>query len=473
MAPLPAPTRIDALAALIAGARVVGDGSASVTGISSDTRSVRPGTIFSCVIGSHVDGHVLAAEAISRGAVALLVERQLDVDVPQIVVMSSRVATGIVAAAVFGRPSDKMRVVGVTGTNGKTTTAHLIAEILRRQGWKTDIYGTLSGPRTTPEAPMLQEQLATSLADGCGAVVMEVSSHALALDRVVGTRFAVGVFTNLGRDHLDFHGTEEQYFAAKAKLFTPELCAKGVVNRDDVHGKLLLDTAPIPMTSFGLSDVSDPVVAIDHHGYTWKGRRISVPLGGRVNMMNSIAAASAAVSLGVDDAAIVEGLAAAHAVPGRYQSVANDRGISVLVDYAHTPEALAGLLEGVREVITVGARVIVVFGCGGDRDRDKRPMMGRTAQHGADVVIVTSDNPRSESPQAIVDEIVAGMSPNRGGLEVIIDRRAAIERAVSEARPGDAVVIAGKGHESTQTIGETVVDFDDVLVAQQIVGAAS
>ena len=472
MAPLPAPTRIDALAALIAGARVVGDGSVTVTGISSDTRSVRPGTIFSCVIGSHVDGHVFATEAISRGASALLVERQLDVDVPQIVVISSRVATGIVAAAVFGRPSDKMRVVGITGTNGKTTTAHLVAEILRRQGWKTDVYGTLSGPRTTPEAPVLQEQLAQSLASGCGAVVMEVSSHALALDRVVGTRFAVGVFTNLGRDHLDFHRTEEQYFAAKAKLFTPELCALGVVNRDDVHGKLLLDTAPIPMTSFGLSDVSDPVVAIDHHVYTWKGRRISVPLGGRVNMMNSIAAASAAVSLGVDDAAIVEGLSAAHAVPGRYQSVPNNRGISVLVDYAHTPEALAGLLEGVREVIAVGARVIVVFGCGGDRDRDKRPMMGRAAHHGADVVIVTSDNPRSESPQSIVDDIVAGIGPNRDGLEVIIDRRAAIERAVSEARPGDAVVIAGKGHESTQTVGETVVDFDDVLVARQVVGEA-
>ena len=473
MAPLPAPTRIDALAALIAGARVVGDGSVCVTGVSSDTRNVREGSIFSCVIGSRVDGHVFAGEAISRGAVALLVERQLDVDVPQIVVVSSRVATGIVAAAVFGRPSDTLRVVGITGTNGKTTTAHLVADILRSQGWKTDVYGTLSGPRTTPEAPVLQEQLAQSLADGCRAVVMEVSSHALALDRVVGTRFSVGVFTNLGRDHLDFHGTEEQYFAAKAKLFTPELCATGVVNRDDVHGKLLLDTAPIPMTSFGLSDVTDPVVAIDHHAYTWKGRRVSVPLGGRVNMMNSIAAASAAVSLGVDDAAIVEGLSAAHAVPGRYQSVANDRGIAVLVDYAHTPEALTGLLEGVREVIAVGARVIVVFGCGGDRDRDKRPMMGRSALQGADLVIVTSDNPRSESPQAIINDVVAGMGPNPDRVQVIVDRREAIERAIREARPGDAVVIAGKGHESTQTVGETVVDFDDVLVAREIVGSLS
>ncbi|NCZ92005.1 MAG: UDP-N-acetylmuramoyl-L-alanyl-D-glutamate--2,6-diaminopimelate ligase, partial [Actinobacteria bacterium] len=466
----PAPTRVDVLAAAITGARVVGDGSISVTGVSGDSRGVRAGSIFCCVIGARVDGHKFAQEAVARGAVALVVERQLDIDVPQIVVMNSRLAMGIIASAVFSRPSDKMRVVGVTGTNGKTTTAHLTAEILRRHGWKTDVYGTLSGARTTPEAPVLQEQFAQSLSAGCDAVVMEVSSHALALDRVVGTRFAVGVFTNLGRDHLDFHGTEEQYFAAKAKLFTPELCTRGVVNRDDVHGKLLLDTAPIPMMSFGMADVSDVVVGIDHHAYTWNDRRVSVPLGGRVNMMNSLAAASAAVSLGVDDAAIVEGLSAAHAVPGRYQSVENGRGISIIVDYAHTPEAIAGLLEGVREVLAVGARVIVVFGCGGDRDRDKRPLMGRSARQGADVVVITSDNPRSEAPQSIIDGIVSGIGSGLDGVHQIVDRREAIEFAIREARPGDAVVIAGKGHESTQTIGETVVDFDDVLVAREIVG---
>ena len=470
MAPIPAPTRVDVLAAAITGARVVGDGSISVTGVSGDSRGVRAGSIFCCVIGARVDGHKFAQEAVARGAVALVVERQLDIDVPQIVVMNSRVAMGVIASAVFSRPSDKMRVVGVTGTNGKTTTAHLTAEILRRHGWKTDVYGTLSGARTTPEAPVLQEQFAQSLSTGCDAVVMEVSSHALALDRVVGTRFAVGVFTNLGRDHLDFHGTEEQYFAAKAKLFTPELCTRGVVNRDDVHGKLLLDTAPIPMMSFGMADVSDVVVGIDRHAYTWNDRRVSVPLGGRVNMMNSLAAASAAVSLGVDDAAIVEGLSAAHAVPGRYQSVENGRGISIIVDYAHTPEAIAGLLEGVREVLAAGARVIVVFGCGGDRDRDKRPLMGRSASHGADVVVITSDNPRSESPQFIIDGIVSGIGSGLDGVHQIVDRREAIEFAIHEARPGDAVVIAGKGHESTQTIGETVVDFDDVLVAREIVG---
>ena len=472
MAPIPAPTRLDVLAAAIPGARVVGDGSVSVTGVSADSRAVRKGSIYCCVIGARFDGHSFAKDAVGHGAVALVVERQLDIDVPQIVVVNARVAMGIIAAAVFARPSDKMRVIGVTGTNGKTTTAHLTADILRHHGWKTDVYGTLSGARTTPEAPVLQEQFAQSLASGCDAVVMEVSSHALALDRVVGTRFSVGVFTNLGRDHLDFHGTEEQYFAAKAKLFTPELCAQGVVNRDDVHGKLLLDTAPIPMTSFGLADVTDPIVGIDSHSYTWNGRRVMVPLGGRVNMMNSLAAASAAVSLGVDDAAIVEGLSAAHAVPGRYQSVANDRGIAIVVDYAHTPEALAGVLEGVREVSAAGSRVIVVFGCGGDRDRDKRPMMGKSARHGADVVVVTSDNPRSESPQAIIDDIVAGMGSGREDVHVIVDRREAIERAIGMARPGDAVVIAGKGHESTQTIGDTVVEFDDVMVARQIVGVA-
>ena len=469
----PSPIRLEALAARIAGGRVVGDGSVAVTGVSNDSRSVRAGSIFCCVIGARVDGHTYAKDAVARGAVALVVERQLDLDVPQIVVVNSRVAMGVVANAVFGNPSEKMRVVGVTGTNGKTTTAHLTAAILRHHGWKTDVYGTLSGARTTPEAPVLQEQFAQSVATGCDAVVMEVSSHALALDRVVGTHFAVGVFTNLGRDHLDFHGTEEQYFAAKAKLFTPDLCERGVVNRDDVHGKLLLDTAPIPMTSFGMADVSDPVIAIERHSYTWNGRRISVPLGGRVNMMNSLAAASAAVSLGVDDAAIVEGLSAAHAVPGRYQSVDNSRGISIVVDYAHTPEAIAGLLEGVREVLPVGARVIVVFGCGGDRDRDKRPLMGRSARHGADIVVVTSDNPRSESPQSIIDGIVAGIGSNLEDVHPIVERREAIEFAIRHAKPGDAVVIAGKGHESTQTIGDTVVDFDDVLVAREIAGGAA
>lgn len=473
MAPIPAPSRLDALAALVAGARVVGDPSTAITGIGCDSRSVRSGSIFCCVIGARHDGHRFATDAVSRGAAALVVERQLDLDVPQIVVVNSRVAMGVIAAAVFGRPSGSMRVVGVTGTNGKTTTAHLTAEILRHAGWKTDVYGTLSGVRTTPESPVLQEQFSQSLTSGCEAVVMEVSSHALALDRVVGTTFSVGVFTNLGRDHLDFHGTEEQYFAAKAKLFSPELCARGVVNRDDVHGKLLLDTAPIEMDSFGFSDVSDVVVELDRHSYVWRSQPVSVAIGGRVNVMNSLAAATAAVALGIDERTVAEGLSKASAVPGRFQPVANDRGISVIVDYAHTPEAIERLLDGVREALRPEARVIVVFGCGGDRDRDKRPLMGRSAAHGADVVVVTSDNPRSESPQSIIDDVLRGVGSPSGDVHVVVDRREAIELAIGLARPGDAVVIAGKGHESTQTIGETVVDFDDVLVAREIVGASA
>lgn len=473
MAPIPAPSRLDVLAALVAGARVVGDPSTTVTSIACDSRSVRAGGIFCCIIGVRHDGHRFAADAIARGATALVVERQLDVDVPQIVVVNSRTAMGVIAAAIFGRPSGSMRVVGVTGTNGKTTTAHLTAEILRHAGWKTDVYGTLSGVRTTPESPMLQEQFSQSLSNGCDAVVMEVSSHALALDRVVGTTFAVGVFTNLGRDHLDFHGTEEQYFAAKAKLFSPELCARGVVNRDDVHGKLLLDTAPIEMHSFGSSDVTDVVVDLDHHSYRWRSSAVSVAIGGRVNVMNSLAAASAALALGIEEHVVADGLTRAHGVPGRFQTVDNDRGINVVVDYAHTPEAIERLLDGVREVMRPGARVIVVFGCGGDRDRDKRPLMGRSARQGADVVVVTSDNPRSESPQAIIDDVVQGIGAHGEDVHVVVERREAIELAIGLARPGDAVVIAGKGHESTQTIGDTVVDFDDVLVARDLVGARS
>ena len=473
MAPIPAPSRLDVLAALVAGARVVGDPSTTVTSVTCDSRSVRAGGIFCCIIGARHDGHRFAADAVARGASALVVERQLDVDVPQIVVVNSRTAMGVIAAAIFGRPSGSMRVVGVTGTNGKTTTAHLTAEILRHAGWKTDVYGTLSGVRTTPESPVLQEQFSQSLSNGCDAVVMEVSSHALALDRVVGTTFAVGVFTNLGRDHLDFHGTEEQYFAAKAKLFSPELCARGVVNRDDVHGKLLLDTAPIEMHSFGSSDVTDVVVDLDHHSYRWRSSAVSVAIGGRVNVMNSLAAASAALALGIEEHVVADGLTRAHGVPGRFQTVDNDRGINVVVDYAHTPEAIERLLDGVREVMRPGARVIVVFGCGGDRDRDKRPLMGRSARQGADVVVVTSDNPRSESPQAIIDDVVQGIGTRGDDVHVVVDRREAIELAIGLARPGDAVVIAGKGHESTQTIGDTVVDFDDVLVARDLVGARS
>lgn len=473
MAPIPAPSRLDVLAALVAGARVVGDPSTTVTSIACDSRSVRAGGIFCCIIGARHDGHRFAADAVARGASALVVERQLDVDVPQIVVVNSRTAMGVIAAAIFGRPSGSMRVVGVTGTNGKTTTAHLTAEILRHAGWKTDVYGTLSGVRTTPESPVLQEQFSQSLSNGCDAVVMEVSSHALALDRVVGTTFAVGVFTNLGRDHLDFHGTEEQYFAAKAKLFSPELCARGVVNRDDVHGKLLLDTAPIEMHSFGSSDVTDVVVDLDHHSYRWRSSAVSVAIGGRVNVMNSLAAASAALALGIEEHVVADGLTRAHGVPGRFQTVDNDRGINVVVDYAHTPEAIERLLDGVREVTRPGARVIVVFGCGGDRDRDKRPLMGRSARQGADVVVVTSDNPRSETPQTIIDDVVQGIGAHGDDVHVVVDRREAIELAIGLARPGDAVVIAGKGHESTQTIGDTVVDFDDVLVARDLVGARS
>ncbi|MFM9112450.1 MAG: UDP-N-acetylmuramoyl-L-alanyl-D-glutamate--2,6-diaminopimelate ligase, partial [Actinomycetota bacterium] len=449
------------------------DPSTTVTSIACDSRSVRAGGIFCCIIGARHDGHRFAADAIARGATALVVERQLDVDVPQIVVVNSRTAMGVIAAAVFGRPSGSMRVVGVTGTNGKTTTAHLTAEILRHAGWKTDVYGTLSGVRTTPESPVLQEQFSQSLSNGCDAVVMEVSSHALALDRVVGTTFAVGVFTNLGRDHLDFHGTEEQYFAAKAKLFSPELCARGVVNRDDVHGKLLLDTAPIEMHSFGSSDVTDAVVDLDHHSYRWRSSAVSVAIGGRVNVMNSLAAASAALALGIEEHVVADGLTRAHGVPGRFQTVDNDRGINVVVDYAHTPEAIERLLDGVREVMRPGARVIVVFGCGGDRDRDKRPLMGRSARQGADVVVITSDNPRSESPQAIIDDVLQGIGAHGDDVHVVVERREAIELAIGLARPGDAVVIAGKGHESTQTIGDTVVDFDDVLVARDLVGARS
>lgn len=426
-----------------------GDGSTEVDAVAHDLRDVRPRVLFCCVRGSRVDGHDLAAEAISKGASALLVERPVPVEVAQLQVRETRAAMGPIAAEVYGHPSRRMQVCGVTGTNGKTTTVALLSAILEASGLTTLTIGSLSvhepgRPPNTPEAPDLQSVLAEAAAAGTSAVAMEVSSIGLAQHRVDGTWFAAGVFTNLTQDHLEFHGDMESYFAAKRSLFTEDRIGAAVVNRDDQYGARLLgelEGAPFPVIAFS---VQDPLIPIQ--------------LPGLYNQSNAQAALAAAVVMGVDRDLAVDALAAVERVPGRMERMENDRGLIALVDYAHTPDALANSLAAARQ-LAEGNRVIVVFGCGGDRDQAKRPLMGEVATDLADHAVLTSDNPRSEDPAAIIDQVAKGAAAKQLNIEP--DRRAAIRAAVEMARPGDVVLVAGKGHETGQEIGDEVIPFDD------------
>jgi UDP-N-acetylmuramoyl-L-alanyl-D-glutamate--2,6-diaminopimelate ligase len=443
-----------------------------VSSMTHDSRQVRVGSLFCCIKGEKFDGHDFAAAAVERGAAALLVQREvtgISKDIPQIIVDEPRVCVGFAAAELYGNPSRHLSLVGITGTNGKTTTAHLLASILKTSGLQTEVIGTLSGTFTTPEASDLQRNFSEMVANGTRAVAMEVSSHALSLGRVNGTSFAACVFTNLGRDHLEFHGSEESYFEAKARLFTQEFTPVGVINADDVYGQRLLRESPIRMMPFSMSDVEDLQVSATAHQYVWSGRTIRVGIGGTVNVMNSLAAATSAREIGINIDDIVNGLESAPAVPGRFEQVEGGQDFVVLVDFAHTPDGLAEVLRSVR-LSSPESRVILVFGCGGDRDKMKRPIMGEIAVSLADVVIVTSDNPRSEDPAAIMSSITAGIPDHMRHrlLSTDVDRRRAIQRAVSIARAGDVVLIAGKGHEVSQTIGTESYPFDDRTVALEM-----
>lgn len=445
-----------------------------VSGISHDSRRIGPGSVFCAVRGARFDGHDFVRDAVSLGAVALVVERPLsevDSSVPQIVVRDARHAMGRLATAFWGDPSRHMEVIGVTGTNGKTTTTHLLAEILTVAGRPTEVIGTLSGGFTTPEAPDLQATLAGMREGGTRAVAMEVSSHSLVMERVTGTWFAAAVFTNLSRDHLDLHGDMETYFAAKARLFDPSFTDMAVVNVDDPYGRRLASAPRVRTIPFSRADLVDVEVSTVEHRYVWHGRSVRCPLGGAVNVMNSLAAATVADALGVDTATIADALAQVAPVPGRMERVDDGQDFTVFVDYAHTPDGLSAVLRSLRESNLEG-RILVVFGCGGDRDKAKRPMMGEVAVGLADEVIVTSDNPRSEDPRAIIASIVAGVPDHLRHRLVgeVADRRAAIETAIGRARPGDVVLIAGKGHETTQTIGNDVLPFDDRDVARDVLG---
>jgi UDP-N-acetylmuramoyl-L-alanyl-D-glutamate--2,6-diaminopimelate ligase len=449
--------------------RAIHGAPGDVTSVTRDSRRVVAGSLFCCVAGSVTDGHLFATEAVDAGAGTLLVERHLGVDATQVVVDDVRVAMGRIAAAFHGHPSHSIDIVGVTGTNGKTTTTWLLRSIFDAAGRSSDMIGTLTSlpgmPPTTPDAIDLQDRLAELRDRGVTTVAMEVSSHALAQSRVEGTRFAVSVFTNLSRDHLDFHDTMEDYFAAKARLFEPGRSEIAVVNADDPRGRLLLDAARIPTRSFSLSEVDDLAVGVTSTG-TWRGRPLVVPLAGVFNVSNALAAATAAVELGIAEDDIVAGIAAAPPAPGRFELVDAGQDFTVVIDYAHTPDGLENLLRAARSLADDG-QVTVVFGAGGEKDRGKRPIMGEVASRLADVVVLTSDNPRGEDPALIIDDIRRGADAS-AYLIAEPDRRAAIELALARAAAGDVVVVAGKGHETSQTIGDVVVPFDDREVVRSL-----
>lgn len=460
--------RVDALLDRLADQTVAlepaGAGATEVTSVVHDTRAVVPGALFCCVPGTHVDGHDLAAAAVEAGAAALLVERPVGLPVPELRVASVRDALGPVSAAFWDHPSRALRVVGITGTSGKTTTTHLLAAITEAHGWSTSVLGTLSGPRTTPEAPELQAHLAGERSAGRLVIAMEVSSHALALGRVRATHFAVAVFTNLSHDHLDFHRDLEDYFEAKASLFTPDYTDRAVVNLDDEHGRVLAARAAVPTVGYSVADASDLEVGTTRCRFRWRGVMVELPFGGRFNVSNALAAATAASQLGVDEATIADGLRAAAPVPGRFEPVDEGQPFAVVVDYSHKPGALAGALDAAREAAS-GGRVILVFGAGGDRDPTKRPEMGEVAGRMADRVLLTSDNPRGEDPLAIIDAIRSGMAPGTP-CTIEPDRATAIALAIGEAAAGDVVLIAGKGHEAVQVVGDRTTPFDDREVAR-------
>ncbi len=441
---------------------VVGDLTSDVRGLTMDSRRVMAGALFACVPGQARDGHDFASAAVAGGATALLTERPLDLDVAQIVVPSVRRALGPLADAFFDHPSGALTVVGVTGTNGKTTTCALLQGVFAAHGWVTETIGTLTQARTTPEAPDLQQQLADWRDDGGQAVAMEVSSHALVQHRVDAIRFAAGVFTNLTPEHLDYHRTMEEYFAAKALLFDPGRVGVAVVNRADAWGERLLRLLANhagPVETFAPGDATVIELAADRSRFTWENQRITLHLGGRFNVENALAAATCARSLGVAPDVIAEGLSSVPGVRGRYESVDAGQPFAVLVDYAHTPDGLTQALQGAREFAS--GRLLVVFGAGGDRDQEKRPLMGATASRLADLAVVTSDNPRSEDPDAIIEQVVAGVR-DRSNVVIEPDRAAAIATALAMAQPGDVVLVAGKGHERGQEVAGRLLPFDDV-----------
>jgi UDP-N-acetylmuramoyl-L-alanyl-D-glutamate--2,6-diaminopimelate ligase len=461
-----------------------------ITGLAYDARAVGPGTLFFCVPGFTRDGHEFAPDAIARGAVALVVERMLDLGVPEIEVPSVRAAMAPAAAAFYRDPTATLETIGVTGTNGKTTTAFLVHALLEADRRQTGLLGTVKSviggterpvERTTPEAIDLQRTFREMLDGGDVACAMEVSSHALELHRADAIHFAVAIFTNLTQDHLDFHGTMEEYFLAKRRLFADGRPRHAVVNLDDPYGARLAAELPAAITfavdreaTYRASDVSTDLTGSRFTVHGPDGvTELRSPLPGLFNVSNVLGALAAVRAVGVPIGIAAAAIETAGSVPGRFEPVDAGQEFAVLVDYAHTPDSLENVLRAARGLVdgpgARNGRVHVVFGCGGDRDRGKRPLMGEIAVRLADRVIVTSDNPRSEDPDAIIEEILVGAGPH---VEHDADRRAAIHTAIAGARPGDVVVIAGKGHEQGQEFEDgRKIPFDDITVARETIEA--
>jgi UDP-N-acetylmuramoyl-L-alanyl-D-glutamate--2,6-diaminopimelate ligase len=487
--------RLADLAAVADRARIVGDPEVEIASLAYDSRKAGPGTLFFCVVGEKRDGHEFAGQVVEAGAAALVVERELEVAVPQVVVPSARAAMAPFAAAFWGDPTAELKVVGVTGTNGKTTTAYLTREILEAAGIQTGLMGTVkqvvSGEeepveRTTPEAIDLQETFRRMLEGGDRACAMEVSSHAMVLHRADAIHFDVAVFTNLTQDHLDFHADMEDYFAAKRLLFADPAPGVRIVNVDDPYGRRLAGEFDC-LTFSAEGDDADyraTDVSFDAGGATFTvstGRKpddtagfrpinnevlVRTGMPGHFNVANALGAFAAARALGVDAEVAAAGLAAAARVPGRFEPIDEGQGFAVLVDYAHTPDSMENVLRAARRL--TDGRLISVFGAGGDRDKAKRPLMGRAGGTLSDLAVVTSDNPRSEDPGAIVAEVAAGAREGEAELIVEVGRHAAIALALRRAEPGDTVVIAGKGHEQGQEFeGGRKVPFDDRTVARE------
>jgi UDP-N-acetylmuramoyl-L-alanyl-D-glutamate--2,6-diaminopimelate ligase len=484
---------------------VAGDPATEITGVTHDSRTAGPGTIFFALPGLRHDGHQFVAGAVAAGAAGVCVSQPVAAPLPPGLVVlrasDTRRTLAVAAAALHGHPAQQLKLVGVTGTKGKTTTTHLVRAVFEAAGHRTGLVGTINNivggqsepvKHTTPEAPLLQSTFARMVAAGDTHAVMEVSSHALALHRVGATPFDIAVLTNIGHDHLDFHADLDDYIAAKCSLFAglaPGPAGQGkpspaaIINDDETYaGRFRLATPPgVSILTYGLGAgalVSAERVALHANGADFLLRspvgaaEVHLALPGRFNVYNSLAAAATGIAAGIDLSVIVAALGGVAGVDGRFERVVAGQSFAVIVDYAHTPESLASVLDTARE-LTRG-RLIVVFGCGGDRDRTRRPTMGRIAAAKADLVFITSDNPRSEEPEKIIDDIVAGLPGDLdpGVWQRNADRAGAIRAALLAARTGDVVLIAGKGHETYQILGETTIHFDDREVAREVLREA-
>ena len=460
--------------------RIIGSGDLEIQGISYDSRTIKPGDLFVAISGLKVDGHNFIEDVARRGAAAVLVEQPTpDLSLPQIVVENTRLALGLVSANFYHHPAKKLRVLGITGTNGKTTSTYLVKSILEQAGHQVGLIGTietvigdvvLESGRTTPESLDLQRLFAEMVDQGMDYAVMEVSSHALDLHRTAGIPFAGALFTNLSQDHLDFHGTMDAYFSAKTKLFE-NLAGPAIINVDDNWGARLVTCPSLSSYTYGVekeAQVRAEKIQLENGSVSYILRSevgqipIRLQLTGYFNVYNSLGAVALCLSQGVSLAQIQTGLRLAKGVPGRFEQVENERGLNVVVDYAHTPHGLENVLNSARQLTPKG-RLIVVFGAGGDRDSSKRSLMGAVAAELADVAILTSDNPRSEDPAVICSSIEKGLLATHPKMDyvIIVDRRAAIDTAIKMATPDDLVLVAGKGHETYQEFAHGRIHFDD------------